>query len=88
MIGELRRSWHQSDKTSSTKVLDEWIKKEAASEVNMFIRFSKTRAADRPGILAILTSIDYQPDHLNASIKKIKILHKMAYDFRNPDFLN
>ncbi|WP_197714657.1 transposase [Nitrosomonas supralitoralis] len=52
MKEELRNIWHQPDKTSAQQALDEWVKKAAASDINMLKQFSKTIAAHRSGILA------------------------------------
>jgi transposase len=52
MEEELRNIWHQPDKTAAQKALDEWVKKAAASTINMLKQFSKTLAAHRSGILA------------------------------------
>ena len=52
MKEELRNIWHQPYKIAAQKALDEWIKKAAASDVNMLKQFSKTLAAHRSGILA------------------------------------
>jgi len=52
MKEELRDIWLQSDKNSAQMALDEWAKKAAVSGVNMLIKFSKTIAAHRSGILA------------------------------------
>ncbi|WP_430232756.1 ISL3 family transposase [Nitrosomonas communis] len=52
MEEELRNIWHQPDKTAPQKALDEWVKKAAASNINMLKQFSKIIAAHRSGILA------------------------------------
>ena len=52
MKEELRNIWHQPYKTSAQKALDEWVKKAAASDINMLKQFSKSIAAHRSSILA------------------------------------
>jgi transposase len=73
MKEELRNIWHQSDKTSAQKALDEWIKKAAASNVNMLIKqFSKTLAAHRTGILAYFDFDGLSTGPLEGTNNKIK----------------
>ncbi|SDW64957.1 Transposase [Nitrosomonas communis] len=52
MKKELRNIWHQPNKTSAQNVLDEWVKKAAASDINMLKQFSKTMAVHHSGTLA------------------------------------
>ena len=86
MKEELRTIWHQPDKASAKKALDEWIKKAAASNVNMLKRFSKTLAAHRSGTLAYFDFDRLSTGPLEGINNKIKTLHKMAYGFRDTEF--
>jgi len=86
MKEELRNIWHQSDKTSAQKALDEWIKKAAASNVRMLKQFSKTLAAHRSGILAYFDFDGLSTGPLEDTNNKIKTLHKMAYGFRDAEY--
>ena len=86
MKEELRNIWHQPDKTSAQKALDEWIKKAATSNVNMLKQFSKTLAAHRSGILAYFNFDGLSTGPLEGTNNKIKTLHKMAYGFRDIEF--
>ena len=52
MKEELRNIWRQPDNIAAQQALEEWIKKAAASNVNMLKQFSKTLAAHRLNILA------------------------------------
>ena len=83
---ELRDIWHQPDKDSAQMALDEWIKKAAASDVNMLKKFSKTLAAHRSGILAYFDFDGLSTGPLEGTNNKIKTLHKMAYGFRDVEF--
>ena len=74
------------DKTSAQKALDEWVKKAAASDVNMLKQFSKTIAAHRSGILAYFDFNGLSTGPLEGTNNKIKTLHKMAYGFRDVEF--
>lgn len=86
MKEELRAIWHQPDKNSAQKALDEWVKKAAASDVNMLKQFSKTIAAHRSGILAYFDFDGLSTGPLEGINNKIKTLHKMAYGFRDIEF--
>ena len=86
MKEELRNIWHQSDKTSAQKALDEWIKKAAASNVRMLKQFSKTLAAHQSGILVYFDFDGLSTGPLEGTNNKIKTLHKMAYGFRDVEF--
>ncbi len=86
MKEELRNIWHQSDKASAQKALDEWVKKAAASNVNMLKQFSKTLAAHRSDTLAYFDFDGLSTEPLEGTNNKIKTLHKMAYDLRDIEF--
>lgn len=86
MKEELRDIWHQPDKNSAQMALDEWVKKAAASDVNMLKKFSKTLAAHRSGALAYFDFEGLSTGPLEGTNNKIKTLHKMAYGFRDIEF--
>ena len=87
MKEDLRQIWLQEDKESAAFVLDEWIKKAAVSGVRMLCQFAKTLAMFR---LRILTYYDFDgisTGPLEGANNKIKTLQKMAYGFRDLEFL-
>lgn len=86
MKEELRTIWLQLDKVSAETALDEWIKKAAASGVNMLSQFAKTLAAYRSGILAYYDFDGLSTGPLEGTNNKIKTLQKMAYGFRDLEF--
>jgi len=86
MKEELRDIWLQPDKNSAETALDEWVKKAAVSGVNMLIKFSKTVASHRSGILAYFDFDGLSTGPLEGTNNKIKTLHKMAYGFRDIEF--
>ena len=86
MKEELRNIWHQPDKTAAQKALDEWVRKAAASNINMLKRFYKIIAAHRSGILAYFDFNGLSTGPLEGINNKIKTLHKMAYGFRDVEF--
>ena len=71
---------------AAQQALDEWIKKAAASNVNMLKQFSKTLAVHRSGILAYFDFDGLSTGPLEGTNNKIKTLHKMAYGFRDIEF--
>ncbi len=83
MKEELRNIWHQPNKNSAQNALDEWVKKAAASDINMLKQFSKTIVAHRSGILAYFDFNGLSTGPLEGINNKIKTLHKMAYGFRS-----
>ena len=86
MKEELRNIWHQPDKTSAQKALDEWVKKAFAPDINMLKQFAKTIAAHRSGILAYFGRNGLSTEPLEGINNKIRTLHKMAYGFRDIEF--
>ena len=86
MKEELRNIWHQPDKTSTPKALDEWVKKAFAPDINMLKQFAKTIAAHRSGILAYFGRNGLSTEPLEGINNKIRTLHKMAYGFRDIEF--
>jgi transposase len=86
MKEELRDIWLQPDKNSAERALGEWVKKAAVSGVNMLVKFSKTLAAHRSGILAYFDFDGLSTGPLEGTNNKIKTLHKMAYGFRDAEF--
>lgn len=86
MKEELRDIWLQPDKNSAERALGEWVKKAAVSGISMLIKFSKTLAAHRSGILAYFDFDGLSTGPLEGTNNKIKTLHKMAYGFRDVEF--
>ncbi|MBK6959245.1 MAG: transposase, partial [Nitrosomonas sp.] len=72
MKEELRNIWHQRDKLSAQNALDEWVKKRAASDVNMLKQFSKTIAAHRSGITTCFDFNGLSTGPLKGTNNKIK----------------
>ncbi len=65
MKEELRNIWRQPGKTSAQQALNEWVKKAAATKVNMLEQLFKSLAAQR---LGILTYFDF--DSLSKALSK------------------
>ncbi len=87
MKDDLRQVWLQEDKESAALILDDWIKRAAASGINMLKKFAKTLAAYRSGILAYYDFDGLSTGPLEGTNNKIKTLQKMAYGFRDMEFL-
>jgi transposase len=84
---DLRRIWRQEDKESAAFLLADWIKRAAASGIRMLMRFANTLAAYRTSILAYYDFNGLSTGPLEGTNNKIKTLQKMAYGFRDREFL-
>jgi transposase len=87
MKDDLRQIWQQPDKESAAFLLDDWIKKARVSGVRMLQRFAKTLSTYRSGILAYYDFDRLSTGPLEGTNNKIKTLQKMAYGFRDMEFL-
>lgn len=87
MKDDLRQIWLQEDKEEAAFLLDDWVKRAAVSGVHMLVKFSKTLAAYRSGILAYYDFDQLSTGPLEGTNNKIKTLQKMAYGFRDMEFL-
>ena len=82
---DLRQIWLQKTKAKAERVLTDWIKRSASSGIKMLMKFAKTLAAHRSGILAYY---DYRNSSgpLEGTNNKIKTMKRMAYGFRDMEF--
>ncbi len=87
MKDDLRRVWLQEDKEMAAFLLSDWIKRAMTSGIRMLQQFAKTLAAYRSGILAYYDFDGLSTGPLEGTNNKIKTLHKMAYGFRDKEFL-
>jgi len=85
MKDDLRQIWKQPDKAAARALLDDWIRRAAASGIRMLQRFAKTLAVHARGILAYY---DYpiSTGPLEATNNKIKTMQRQAYGFRDQVF--
>ena len=85
MKEDLRQLWAQTDKAAAQAFLDDWIRRAQASRISMLVKFAKTLAAHRTGILAYY---DYpiSTGPLEGTNNKIKTLKRQAYGFRDIEF--
>jgi len=85
MKEDLRQIWMQPDKTTATQVLQDWVQRALASGISMLIKFAKTVALYRSGILAYY---DYpiSTGPLEGTNNKIKTMKRQAYGFRDLEF--
>ena len=79
--------FQQEDKESAEFLPSDWIKRAMVSGVGMIKRFANTLAAFRSGILAYYDFNRISTGPLEGTNNKIKTLQKMAYGFRDMDFL-
>jgi len=82
---DLRQIWLQKSKASAHLVLADWVKRAESSGIKMLVKFSKTIASFRSGILAYY---DYRISSgaLEGTNNKIKTMKRMAYGFRDMEF--
>ena len=85
MKEELRLLWSKSDKDEAETFLVDWINRAMVSGIRMLMKFAKTLAAHRSGILAYY---DYpiSTGPLEGTNNKIKTMKRQAYGFRDPEF--
>jgi transposase len=85
MKEDLRQIWMQPDKTTATQILQDWVQRAFASGISMLIKFAKTVALYRSGILAYY---DYpiSTGPLEGTNNKIKTMKRQAYGFRDLEF--
>jgi len=85
MKEELRLLWGQPDKATAEAFLTDWIKRARASGIRMLMKFAKTLATHRTGILAYY---DYpiSTGPLEGTNNKIKTMKRQAYGFRDLEF--
>jgi len=85
MKEDLRQLWSQRDKTSAQTFLDDWIRRAYTSKISMLVKFAKTLAAHRTGILSYY---DYpiSTGPLEGTNNKIKTMKRQAYGFRDIEF--
>jgi transposase len=85
MKEDLRQIWMQPDNTTAALVLQDWVERARASGISLLIKFAKTLALYRRGILAYY---DYplSTGPLEGTNNKIKTMKRQAYGFRNLEF--
>jgi len=86
MKEQLRRLWAQPDKRTARAFLKDWIALAQASGIGMLIKFGKTLALYREGILNYY-SYRISTGPLEGTNNKIKTMQRQAYGFRDYEFL-
>src|SRR5579871_210640 len=82
---QLRQLWEQPDKRTARAFLKDWIALAELSGVRMLIKFAKTLALHREGILNYYNyRISTGP--LEGTNNKIKTMQRQAYRFRDHEF--
>ena len=82
---DLRQLWEQPNKATATAFLEDWIARAQTAGIPMLLRFSKTLALHRRGLLAYY---DYpiSTGPLEGTNNKIKTMQRQAYGFRDQEF--
>ena len=81
-----RRFWEQPGKRSATALLNDWLRRAAASGIKMLQRMARTLAAHRTGLLAYYDAM-ITSGPMEGTNNKIKTMKRMAYGFRDPEFI-
>ena len=85
MKEELRQIWNQQDKEAGEKLIQNWINLANASKIPMLIKFAKTLATHKSGILNYYDHyISTGP--LEGTNNKIKTMKRQAYGYRDHEF--
>jgi transposase len=87
MKEELRVIWHQNNKQTASKLLTEWINKAEVSGIRVLKSFARTLARLRVAILAYYDFEGLSSAKIEGSNNKIKTIHKVAYGYRDLEFL-
>ena len=82
---DLRQIWLQPNKQQAQTALADWIKKAESSGVRMLMKFAKTIAGYKSGILAYY-DFRISSASLEGTNNKIKTMKRMAYGFRDLQF--
>jgi len=82
---DLRQLWEQPSKTAAAAFLEDWIARAQTAGIPFLLRFSKTLALHRRGLLAYY---DYpiSTGPLEGTNNKIKTMQRQAYGFRDLEF--
>lgn len=81
----LRQIWLQANKKQGENILNDWIKQAQSSGVKMLMKFAKTLAGYKSGILAYY-DFRISSGPLEGTNNKIKTMKRMAYGFRDMEF--
>jgi transposase len=82
---DLRQLWEQPSKAAAAAFLEDWIARAQTAGIPFLLRFSKTLALHRRGLLAYY---DYpiSTGPLEGTNNKIKTMQRQAYGFRDQEF--
>ena len=83
--GLIRGTHLEADKATAVAILQDWVDRATASGIRMLVKFAKTIALYRRGILAYY---DYpiSTGPLEGTNNKIKTMKRQAYGFRDQEF--
>ncbi len=82
---DLRQFWEQSSKAAAAAFLEDWLARAQSAGMPFLLRFSKTLALHRRGLLAYY---DYpiSTGPLEGTNNKIKTMQRQAYGYRDREF--
>jgi transposase len=81
----LRQVWLQPNKEEAEKVLSDWTEKAQSSGIKILMKFAKTLAGYKSGVLAYY-DFRISSGPLEGTNNKIKTMKRMAYGFRDMEF--
>ncbi|MDQ7003986.1 MAG: transposase [Ghiorsea sp.] len=87
MKEELRLIWQQKSKEDASNLLSEWVNKAEVSGIRVVKSFARTLARLRVAILAYYDFDGLSSGKIEGSNNKIKTIHKVAYGYRDMEFL-
>ncbi|MDQ7004970.1 MAG: ISL3 family transposase [Ghiorsea sp.] len=87
MKEELRLIWQQKSKKDASNLLTEWVNKADVSGIRVVKSFARTLARLRVAILAYYDFKGLSSGKIEGSNNKIKTIHKVAYGYRDMEFL-
>jgi transposase len=85
MKEDLCTFWEAPTKKEARKQLDDWIRRANASGINMLMKFAKTLAGHRSGLLAYY-DFPLSTGPLEGTNNKIRTLQRQSYGFRDQRF--
>lgn len=82
---DLRQIWHQQDKRTARRVLNDWLARARVSGIRMLMQFADTLEEYRAGILNYY-EYPISTGPLEGTNTKIQLMKRQAYGFRDIEF--
>ena len=82
---DLRQIWHQPDKRTARRVLNDWLRRARVSGIRLLVQFADTLEEHREGILNYY-EYPISTGPLEGTNNKIQLMKRQAYGFRDIEF--